>query len=382
MKVVVAPDKFKYSLSSFESCTAIQEGLLKASKDFKLKLLPLADGGDGLSEIIQYYIPSRLHTIIVTDPLFRPINSSLLISEDSQTAFIEMAKASGLLLLKPEEYNCMNTTTLGTGELIKEAIHLGVKNIVIGIGGSATNDCGIGMATALGYRFLDKNGKELKPTGKNLIHIEHIDNSKIIDYTHIKLEIACDVTNPLTGENGATKIYARQKGASEKDIEELEAGMIHFSSVIKRDLGKDVNNIKGSGAAGGLAAGCIAFLNADLSSGIDLVLKISNAVQHINEADIVLTGEGSIDQQSLSGKVISGVGNLCKKLNKPLIAFCGKLNLTRDQLMEMNISAAYSINEDDYILEEAYKKAYDRLSCKAYETGLRLLSENIHPIQE
>lgn len=374
MKILIAPDKFKHSLSSFEACTAIQNGLIKASKEFKIKLLPLADGGDGLSEIVNYYIPSKPHSLIVSDPLFRAVKSSFLISEDGQTAFIEMAKASGLLLLKPEEYDCMNASTVGTGELIKEAIRLNAKKVVIGIGGSATNDCGIGMATALGYRFLDKNGKELKPTGKNLLLIEHIDSSAIIDFKNIKFEIACDVKNPLTGKNGAARIYAKQKGATEREIEELEAGMIHFNEIIKKDLGKDISDIEGSGAAGGLAAGCIAFLNTNLSSGIDLVLDLSNANLHINDADLVITGEGSIDEQSLNGKVISGIGEICKKLNKPLIAFCGKLNLTADQIRQLNISSAYSINEDETSLEEAYKNAWHLLSNKAYETGMQLIN--------
>ncbi|MEJ6978925.1 glycerate kinase [Pedobacter sp. P351] len=374
MKILIAPDKFKHSLNSFEACTAIQNGLMQASEKFKIKILPLADGGDGLSEIINYYIPSKTHSVRISDPLFRAVKSSLLISDDGQTAFIEMAKASGLLLLNPEEYDCMNTSTVGTGELIKEAILLNVKKIVIGIGGSATNDCGTGMATALGYRFLDKNGNELKPTGKNLLLIEHINSSEIIDLKNIKFEIACDVKNPLTGKNGAARIYAKQKGATELEIEELEAGMIHFNEIMKKHFGKDISRIEGSGAAGGLAAGCIAFLNTNLTSGIDLVMNLSNAEFHINEADLVITGEGSIDDQSLNGKVISGLGELCKKLKKPLIAFCGKLNLTGDQMRQLNISSAYSIKGDETSLEEACKNAWDLLSNKAYETGIQLIN--------
>jgi len=376
MKILIAPDKFKHSLSSFEACEAIKSGLLNASDTFQIKSMPLADGGDGLLEIIQFYIPSTMHSVAVSDPLFRPISSSLVISSDRQTAFIEMAKASGLLLLKPEEYNCTNTTTFGTGELIKEAISLNAKNIVMGLGGSSTNDCGIGMAAALGFCFRDKDGNQLKPIGKNLIRIEHIDQTNVIDFKHIDFQIACDVKNPLTGKYGATNTYARQKGASEIDIEELEAGMLHFKDIIKKDLGKNVDQIEGAGAAGGLAAGCVAFLNAGLSSGIDIVLNISNAEKYIVEADIIITGEGSIDQQSLKGKVLSGVGMLCKKHNKPAIAFCGNLKLSKGALEKINIRSAYSINPANFKLEEAYSMAFDLLKAKAYAIGLKMLNED------
>ena len=374
MKILVAPDKFKHSLSSFAACEAIKAGLLKASAEFKIKSLPLADGGDGLLEVIQFYIPSKQCPLVVSDPLFRQIASSLVLSNDGTTAFIEMAKASGLLLLKPEEYGCMDTTTFGTGELIKEAINLNVKKIVMGLGGSATNDCGIGMAAALGFCFLDKEGNQVKPIGKNLMQIEHIDRTKVMDFSHIQFQIACDVKNILTGKNGATRTYAKQKGASEADIEQLEAGMIHFKDIIKKDLDKDVDQIEGAGAAGGLAAGCIAFLDADLSSGIDIVLDISKADEYISEADIIISGEGSIDDQSLRGKVLSGIGTLCKKHNKPALAFCGKLDVSKDQLTQIGIPSAYSINPPTFNLEDAYANAFNLLENKAYKVGLTLIN--------
>ena len=376
MNILIAPDKFKNSLTSLDACRAIKNGLIKASSSFNINVLPLADGGDGLSEVIQYYTHAKPHVVNVLDPLFRLIKSSLLISEDRDTAFIEMAKASGLLLLKPEEYNCMKTTSFGTGELIKKAIELGVKKIVLGVGGSATNDCGVGMAAALGFRFLNKAGKELLPIGKNLNLIESIDQATLINLRNISFKIACDVKNPLCGLNGATKVYAEQKGASADDIEHLEAGMLHFSEIITAQLDKSVKDIPGAGAAGGMGAGCLAFLNAELVSGIDLVLNLSRTEEYIVNADIVFTGEGKIDEQSLEGKVISGIGQLCKKHQKPLIAFCGNLGLSHNQLQKIYVHSAYSINQDLENSEDAYKNAERNLTDAAYRIGKKLLGPN------
>lgn len=367
MKILVAPDKFKHSLNSFEACEAIRSGILKASADCNAMILPLADGGDGLSEVIRHYTPSNLHVVNVSDPLFRQIKSSLLLSEDKTTAYIEMAKASGLQLLKPKEYNCMYTTTLGTGELIKEAIALGNKKIIIGLGGSATNDCGIGMAVALGYRFLDKVGNAVKPIAKNLHLIERIDRSNAIDTEAIQFTVACDVSNPLTGPNGATMVYASQKGASENDLQYMESGITHFAGIIEKDLGLSLDAVAGAGAAGGLGAACIAFLNARLESGIEMVLKISEAERHIKEADVVFTGEGKIDIQSLSGKLLTGISNLCKKHNKPLIAFFGQIELSNTQLENAHITAI-PINPEGIPITDAHVHAYKLLkeaACKA-----------------
>jgi len=373
MNILIAPDKFKHSLSSLDACEAIKTGLLQASENFHIKILPLADGGDGLSVTIKQYISAKEYSVMVSNPLFHQISSSFLLSQDGKTAFIEMAKASGLQLLQVHEYNCMKTTSLGTGELIKAAIGLNVKKIIIGIGGSATNDCGIGMAAALGYRFLDKNNATLKPTGENLAAIEKIDSSNAIDLNHIEFKVACDVKNPLTGVSGATKVFAKQKGASAENIEFMEAGIIHFSEILKRKFRKDLSVTEGSGAAGGMGAGAIAFLNAELISGIDMVLKISQAEKHIREADIVLSGEGKIDTQSLNGKVISGVGRLCKKYNKPLLAFCGLSELSPEELNSIPVKAVYPIRKTGLTLKESYKKASELLSEAAYFAGKELL---------
>jgi glycerate kinase len=374
MKIIIAPDKFKHSLSSFEVCAAIKEGLLDASDNFIITTLPLADGGDGLSDIISYYISAEKKMVQVLDPLFRKIETSFLVSDDEETVFIEMAKASGLQLLKPSEYNCMLTSTYGTGQLIEEAIKRNAKKIIIGIGGSSTNDAGIGMAAALGYRFLDKHGNELQPVGENLINICSIDVTSIIKTENINIEVACDVSNPLTGENGATQVYAPQKGATPQMVNQLEEGMIHFAKVLKDELGKDISEIKGAGAAGGLGAGCLAFLNAKLTSGIDLILQYSEAEKHIIDADLIITGEGKIDKQTLHGKVLSGLARLCLKHKKPLIALCGALDVTEAQLRGSGITSVFSIIDRPMCLEEAYSNAHHLVSQTSLNIG-KLLSE-------
>jgi glycerate kinase len=374
MRILIAPDKFKHSLSSFEVCDAIKKGLSDASDKFTFVTLPLADGGDGLSEIISHYTSAKKQIVPVLDPLFRNIESSFLVSEDHGTVFIEMAKASGLQLLQPPEFNCMLTSTYGTGQLIKEAIGRGARKIILGIGGSATNDAGIGMAAALGYRFLDKNGKEVQPVGENLIRIYSIDTSSAINTRDIDIEVACDVSNPLTGANGASAVYGPQKGASPEMVEQLEKGMIHFAKILKEELGKDVSTIPGSGAAGGLGAGSLAFLNARLVSGIELALKYSGTEKHVKDADVVISGEGKIDAQTLNGKVLAGLATLCQKHAKPLIALCGTLDLTNTQLKDSGITSVFSVLDRPMPLEEAYANAHKLVLAASLNIGKVLSS--------
>ena len=364
MNVIIAPDKFKHSLSSLEACKSIHEGLNNVVSSLHTSFLPMADGGDGLLDVLSFYTSARKLEVEVSNPLSAKINASYLISEDGETAFIEMAKASGLMLLKPKEYNPEQTSTFGTGELIKHAINNGVKKIILGIGGSATNDAGIGMAAALGFRFLDKNHKELSPIGKNLGEITYIEPPKSDTLNNIIFELACDVRNPLTGENGASKVYAAQKGANSLMIERLERGMLHFAELVKETFGKDISQIPGTGAAGGLGAGCLVFLNATLKSGIGLVFEYSKAEVHISNADLVISGEGKLDEQSLQGKVVSGLAGLCKKYDKPLIVFCGKLELSEAQLKDSGITA-YCINDEKPAMDDnLFKDAYAALRAK------------------
>jgi len=244
MKIVLAPDKFKDSLTGVEFCNAVEDGLRLILPQAELLKLPLADGGDGTIEILDYHLKGKRITLKVNDPLFRKIEASYLYIESSKTAFVEMAEASGMRLLTNDEQNCFITTTFGTGEIIQHAIKKGAKTIVLGIGGSATNDCGIGMANSLGYKFIDKNGNKLIPIGKNLLNIDKIDSSNVNkDLKKVTFKVACDVTNPLYGNEGAAYVYASQKGASPEEISLLNEGLENFASVILKYYNIDVQKI-------------------------------------------------------------------------------------------------------------------------------------------
>lgn len=369
MNIVIAADKFKGSLDSFQVCDAVEQGLMKASHRFAVTKLPLSDGGDGLTQVLAHYTKAVEQTATVCDPLFRPVSAPYLLSADGTTAFIEMAQASGLALLQPPEYNPLQTTTYGTGQLIAAALQHEVSKIVVGIGGSATNDGGIGMAAALGYRFLDANGRELKPVGGNLLQVEKIDASNKTPMSHAVFEVACDVTNLLTGAEGATRVYAPQKGATPQMVATLETGMQHFTSIVQRDFNIDLNTITGGGAAGGLGAGCVLFLGAVLRRGVELVLPYSNAETYISEADVVITGEGKLDVQSLHGKVVQGVVALSRKYNKPVVALCGAVDVDVHLLKEAGLTAAFSIINKPMSLNDAMTQAQPLLVETAYNLG-------------
>jgi glycerate 2-kinase len=369
MKIVIAADKFKGSLDCFQVCDAIAAGLQQSMPGVHITKLPLSDGGEGLADVMAYYTGAEKINVTVSDPLFRPVQAQFLLSADGKTAIIEMAQASGLLLLHPQEYNPLQTTTYGTGQLIKAALQQGVSKIILGIGGSATNDCGIGMAAALGYAFLDANGQALKPVGENLGHIQTIDTSNKINLDGVSIEVACDVTNYLTGEAGAAKIYAPQKGASPEMVEALEKGILHFAALVKQQLGVDLNALKGGGAAGGMGAGSVLFLNAAMRSGVQLLLHYSHAEKHIKAADLVITGEGKLDVQSLQGKVVHGVAESAKMYIKPVIALCGTLDISVDVLNRSGIAAAFSILQKPMSLEEAMESAECLLVQSACNLG-------------
>lgn len=372
MRVVIATDKFKHSLTSFEVCNAIEQGLKKASPDFQITKLPLSDGGDGLAEVLSHYGHFEAIKATVHDPLWRPVEATYLFSKKEQTAFVEMAQASGLHLLKASEYNPTLTTTFGTGELIKAALERGAEKIIIGIGGSATNDCGIGMAAALGWRFLDEEGKELKAIGENLFRISTIDASQKNSLQNVQVQVACDVSNPLTGSEGATKVYGPQKGATPSMVESLEKGMQHFADVVKKKIDLDIASMKSGGAAGGMGAGCVAFLKATILGGADLVLQYSNAVQHMQSGDLVITGEGKIDDQTWNGKLVHAVTKLCMQHNKSVIAFCGTLDTNPEVLKQNGLTAAFSVLNAPLSLEHAMKNAFSLLVDSAYNVGCLL----------
>ena len=352
MKIILAPDKYKGSLTGQEFCDVVAPLLQK--EGFEVIKLPLADGGDGTIEVINFYLSGEMIKTRVSDPLFRFVEATYFFSKASKVAFIEMAEASGITLLKPADQNCMNTSTYGTGELIQYAIDNGAEQIILGIGGSATNDCGIGMASALGYKFLDKNDKELNPIGKELIHIVKIDDANIDErLAAVKFQVACDVTNPLYGPSGSAYVYAKQKGASGEDILYLDKGLKHFASVLNQHFNTNVQQIKGAGAAGGMGAGTVTFLNAELLPGIELIKQIANFDKNIIDADWIITGEGQLDEQTRSGKALSGLLKSAKTHEISVAAFCGNITLDETELKHMGISYSASIQQKASSFEDA-----------------------------
>ncbi len=353
MKIVIAPDKFKNSLTGFEFCDAVEEGIRQVIPDAEIIKSPLADGGDGTIEIVNYYLNGEVIHVTVNNPFFQSVKASYLYNQASKTAFIEMAEASGVKLLKPEVFDCKNATTLGTGEMLIDAIEKGATNIILGIGGSATTDCGIGMATALGYRFLDKNNQYVKPIGANLSSIKTIDDSGIHPKLKtVKFKIACDVSNPLYGQNGAAYVYAKQKGATLQDIELLDKGLQDFSKLIMSFFGIDPQLVKGAGAAGGMGIASKVFLNGTIERGIELIKHLADFDNKIKDADWIITGEGNLDAQTFSGKTIQGVLTSAKAKHIKVAAFCGGMDLNSIELETLRLNYTdvvtnYAIDIDD-----------------------------------
>ena len=362
MKFVIAPDKFKGSLTGFEFCDAVEEGLLMVFNDAEILKKPLADGGDGTMEVAKHYIKGETVTITVKDPLFRPINASYLYSDETKIAYIEMAEASGLKLLNVDEFDCMETTTLGTGELIYDALEKGATEIILGIGGSATNDGGMGMANALGFRFSDEKGLELSPIGKHLSKVKTIDDSnKHHRLDGVKVKVACDVTNPFYGLQGAAYIYGAQKGASENEIIFLNQGLCNFAEIIKNRYEIDLQKVSGSGAAGGVGGGALVFLNGELISGNNLVKELANFNNAIEGADWIITGEGQLDEQTLSGKTIDGVVKSAKSKNIPVAALCGSVSISVAQQQKFGLNYVASIVRGISTLNQAMEQSKNNL---------------------
>lgn len=367
MKFILAPDKYKGSLTGREFCETVARGIKKVFPDSEMIHRPLADGGDGTIDVVADYLNATKVSVTVNDPLFREITTQYLLSKDKQTAFIEMSEASGYKLLQKSEMNCMNTTTLGTGEMILDALEKGAKNIVLGIGGSATNDGGMGMAKALGYSFLDAKGNELEPIGKNLGRVKEIQSNHVTTkLSEAKIQVACDVNNPFYGENGAAKIYGAQKGASEEEIAFLDKGLESFASVLKSTFDVDVQDIDGAGAAGGVGGGAVVFLNAELASGVDLVMELANFDEVLEGADWVITGEGQLDGQTFSGKTINGVVQSAKKHHVPIVAFCGSIDVSIEEMKQMGLDYAVSILNQIGDLDDAKAKTVENLELASY----------------
>lgn len=360
MNVLVAPDKFKGSLTSFEVCTSISEGIKKADNKINVFQFPMADGGDGFADVLQHYLNTTAIKCQAVNPLNEKIETTFQWDYKTKTAIIEMAAASGLVLLKNEEKDPMKTSTYGTGLLIKEAIRLDAKKILLGLGGSATNDAGTGILQALGFRFEDLKGSELNASGENLLVIENIIPPVIIP--DIKFEIACDVDNVLFGPEGAAFVYASQKGANEENIKLLDAGLQKFSSLLTSITGKNYSGIPGTGAAGGIAAGLMAFFDVHLHKGTDLVLEASNIKNKLAEADLIITGEGKIDDQSLQGKVVGEIFKLARQRDIPVIAFCGILDTSSEIQKKLKFNYVEAIVNEQINFEDAITNAYSLLS--------------------
>ncbi|SDK60248.1 glycerate kinase [Catalinimonas alkaloidigena] len=368
MKILLAPDKFKGALSAQGVCDALTEGIRLAAPEAEVVALPLADGGEGTAALLTQHSQGTTETVTVHDPLFRPIAATYGLSGDGQTAYLEMAQASGWALLEAHERDCLHTTTLGTGELIRAALERGAKKIILGIGGSATNDLGIGMASALGYRFYDADMRDVKPIGANLAYIRRIDTRELIfDPNEISVQVACDVDNPLFGPQGAAYVYAPQKGASPEAVAQLDEGLRHLSVVLQQQLGTDVADLPGAGAAGGLGGGAVAFLGAQLVPGATLVMQQTHFLQHLAGVDLVITGEGKLDAQTAQGKVVSQVAAAARAQNIPVAAVCGTLEATPAALRQMGLTFASSVLTAPMTLEEALPRTRDDVMHWAFQ---------------
>lgn len=357
MKIVISIDSLKGSLSSIEAANAIKMGILSVEKDAEIKIMPLADGGEGTVEALVQGMNGEEETISVTGPIIEKVNATYGILKDTNTAIIEMAQASGLPLVPNNLRNPLNTTTYGVGEIIKEAINKGCRNFIVGIGGSATNDAGVGMLQALGFEFYDENNNLVGLGGRVLNEIKSIKtDNRLKELDECNFKIACDVNNPLFGSNGAAYIYGPQKGATPKIVEELDNGLRSFAKVVKNDLGKDIANIEGVGAAGGLGFAFLAFLNSKLESGIKIILDEIKLEDELKDADFVITGEGRLDNQTAMGKAPIGVAKLAKKYGAKVIGFAGATTDDAVKCNEEGIDAYFSIVNGAMTIEEAMDK--------------------------
>lgn len=358
MKIVVAPDSFKDCLSAKKVAENIAKGIYSVFPNAEIIKIPISDGGEGLLDALVEPSGGRLVSVSVKDPLFRNINANYGVLGDGTTAVVEMATASGLELLKENERNPLITSTFGTGQLINDALDKGCTKIIIGLGGSATNDGGVGMIKALGGKFLDKEGNEIDNGGAALKNLYTIDMSNL-DKRLLDCEFvgACDVSNPLTGSEGASFVYGGQKGGNLSDLKLLDDSLIKYASVIKSNLGIEVNVIEGAGAAGGMGAALLAFFHAKLFRGIDLIIDALQIENSIRTADLVFTGEGKIDTQTLYGKTISGVAKVAKKHNIPVVVITGKVGDNIQEIYRHGVSAIFSIVNKPMSVEESIKNA-------------------------
>jgi glycerate kinase len=376
MKIVIAPDSFKGSLSAFDVCKSIEKGIRKVFDSAEIISVPMADGGDGTAQSLIDATGGNFINVKVNDPLLRSVDAFYGILGDGSTAVIEMAAASGLALLTKEERNPMKTTTYGTGELIKHALDMGCRNFIIGIGGSATNDGGAGMFHSLGVKFLDENDDEIGFGGGNLGKLQTIDISQIDNRIKLcNIIVACDVDNPLCGERGASNIFGTQKGADENMIITLDKNLSHYADMIEKYLGVSIKDYPGAGAAGGLGGGLLAFFNAKLMSGVNIVIETTALEDKLKDADLVITGEGMIDYQTQYGKTPYGVAKLAKNHNIPVIAIAGGVGTDAQELYSGVFDSIFSIVDKPMTLDEAIENT-ELLLQKTTERIMRVIKIN------
>lgn len=364
MKVLVAIDSFKGSISSIDGNKAISEGIRDVYLDAEINTFSLADGGEGTVEALVQGIGGQLIKNEVIGPLKEKIDAVYGILGDNKTAVIEVSAACGLPLVPLEQRNPLVTTTYGVGELINDAILQGCREFVIGLGGSSTNDAGVGMLQALGFSFLNEFNNEVELGGQGLQTIKKINRTNALpELESCIFKVACDVNNPLYGPNGAANIFGRQKGADTVMLKQLDEGLENFAQIVQQDIGKDIQHIPGAGAAGGLGAAFVGFLNANLQSGIKLILEITEMEKHIQGMDFVITGEGKMDGQTFMGKAPLGLAQLAKKHGVPVIALAGGINEDTALLNQHGITSYFSIVNAPLTLEEAMdpKVTYDNL---------------------
>lgn len=374
MKIVIVPDSFKESMTAMEVCLAIEKGFRKVIPSAEYVKVPIGDGGEGTVQSLVDGTKGQLVSLSVTGPLGKRVEGFYGVSGDGQTAFIEMAAASGLHLVPKEERNPLVTTTKGTGELILDALDRGVKHIILGLGGSATNDGGTGMAAVLGARFFNRLGEEIQPLADSLHELSRIDITNLDERLRdIKVEAACDVTNPLVGEKGASAVFGPQKGATKEMVHILDRNLQNYGEVVEKCLNISVLDMPGAGAAGGLGAGVAAFLNGELKKGIDIVLDYIHFEQYLEGADLVITGEGQIDSQTIYGKGPVGVAKRAKKYDVPVIAIAGSIGSDYEVVFDHGIDAVFSIVNSITSLEQALQRGKENME-KTAENVARLLA--------
>ena len=369
MKVVIAPQSFKGSISALDAARAMEEGVLRVVPDAGTVLVPVADGGDGTLETLVEATGGDIRSTTVTGPMGKPVTAEWGALGDGQTAVIEMARTSGLALLSLAERDPLRATTYGLGEVIREALDAGFRSFIVGIGGSATNDGGAGMAQALGIRLLDETGKDLPLGGAALADLRKIDMSGLDERAiEARFSVACDVSNPLTGPEGASAVYGPQKGATPGLVEQLDAALKNFAEVVERDIGTSINAVPGSGAAGGLGGGMMAFLEGSLRAGVDIVLDHVGLDEKMKGADLVITGEGRIDFQTVYNKAPIGVARRAKERNIPVIAVCGSVGKGFENVHAEGIDAVVSILTAPMTLDEATARAGELIADAVAET--------------